>query len=205
MQKRDVLEIVGFALCIILIMALLYNMASTVSNNRSSSELGLGIEGSDPIQVQTTITFPNGTKLMLQHHDANKTNNGLDWLTNKTTGFGNNATLNMIYIGWSNSTANIGLTSTHLSWIFNDTAHQGNGLGRKTLTVSNRTRWSTYGKFNLTAKAYNAEVISGICKTFLAFHATSTYNCFMAVDIITPIVNLPAGSSITSTWVITFS
>jgi hypothetical protein len=156
------------------------------------------------IMGQTVITFPNGSTVMLEHHDANKTNNGLDWLVNRTTGFGNNASQTMIYVGWSNSSANCIATTTHISWIFNNSAGQGNGLAIKTLTASNWTRWATYGKFNLTARAYAAETISGIKKVFLAFKS-AVYNCFVAIDIVTPTINLPSGSVITSTFVIQFS
>lgn len=156
------------------------------------------------ISGQSIITFPDGTRLMLEHHDANKTNVGLDWLVNRTLGFGNNASQTMVYIGWSNSTENYGATTTHVRWVFNDTAGQGNGLGIKTLTDANWTRWATYGKFNLTAKAYASEIINGICKVFLAFD-TGVYNNFVAIDIITPTINLPSASIIESTFVVQYS
>lgn len=161
-------------------------------------------EHSRAIMGQSLVIFPNGSRWLLEHHDANKTNVGLDWLVNRTTGFGNNASETMTKIGWSNSTANCGATTTHLSWVFNDTTGQGNGLGIKALTSANWTRWATYGKFNLTAKAYAAETITGIVKVFIAFD-TGVYNNFIAIDVITPIINLPSGSIIISTFIIQFS
>lgn len=132
------------------------------------------------------------------HHDANITDIGLSWFDNRSMGFGNNATLTMIVVGLSNSSANYGADTTHITWIFNDTAGQGNGLGRKTLTANNVT-WSptTKGSSNYTAKFYPQESINNVRKVFLAIRSDTAYKCFVAVDVLTPTRNVIASDVLT--------
>jgi hypothetical protein len=205
-KKRLFIELSAFALGLLLLFGSLYVFTLNIQiqeSHMTTSDVNMNAKGI-VVMGQSKVTLPDGSSFMLEHHDANKTNVGLDWLVNRTIGFGNNASQTMVYVGWSNSTANCGATTTHLSNVFNDSAGEGDGLGIKTLVAANWTRWTTYGKFNMTAKAYAAETITGIVKVFIAFNTGVYYN-YVAIDVITPLINLPSGSIIESTFVIQFS
>lgn len=211
-QQRNTLGNKIFALALIAVIcasigAMIYFNPIAKTDTVTHIDFGVGTNKLPIIDVYDYVGI-DGVLYYVGHHDANKTSIGLDWLVNRTTGFGNNASQTMIYVGWSNSTENCGASTTHISWIFNDTNGQGNGLGIKTLTSANWTRWTTYGKFNLTAKAYcvDTTAINNIRKVFISFKAAH-YNCFIAVDVISPVINLPTGGSsfIQSVFVIQFS
>jgi hypothetical protein len=142
--------------------------------------------------------------VFMGHNDANITNQGKDQLRNKTIPGTMNYEYNWTVVGLSNSTLNYGATTTHVCWIFNDTAGQGNGLGRKTLTIDNVTLGTT-GKWNLTAKYYPQESINNVCKVFLAWRSDTTYNCYIAIDNLTPIRDVVVGDTLTLIFVNTLA
>lgn len=163
----------------------------------NSANVGIGL---NKIQI---YYYLNG--IYQGHHDANITDTGKSWLVNRSIGLGNNNTLTDVNVFLSNSSANLGATTTHISWIFNNTAGQGNGLGVKTLTISNMTWWTTAGKLNYTAKFYPLESINNVRKVALAIRSNTVYNCWVAVDVLTPTRNVIVGDVLTIVIVKTMS
>lgn len=160
-------------------------------NYQYENTTNLGI-GANKLQI---YYYYNG--IYQGHHDANITSIGLSWFGNRSAGVGNNNTLTDLHIFLSNSSANCGSTTTHIQWIFNDTAGQGNGLGVKTLTGSNVTWWTTPGKMNYTAKFYPLESVNNVRKVAIAIRSDTVYNNWVAIDVLTPTRNVIASDVLT--------